>query len=292
MKVRFDRNALALFDPRNGTKVRLAIGPYTKASRPELVDIKITDFCAFGCTFCYQGSTPFGKHASMESMRKVVSELAAAKVFEVALGGGEPTDHPQFVEILHMFRRAGIVPNFTTKYLTRVRGLWPQIKDVVGAFAYSAETVGQIHMTVRHLHAAGIPKDRVNLHYVMGLQPEDMFVSYLIAARFAGLRVTLLGYKTTGRGGDGPPHEYGSWWVEAVSGLVASGLCPTLSIDTPLAGEFAGRLPVDKKLYHTREGAFSMYVDAVAGKFGASSFDPEEELLFFDDDWLALYKGL
>lgn len=32
--VRFDKNAVALFDRRNGTKLRFAIGKYEKASKP------------------------------------------------------------------------------------------------------------------------------------------------------------------------------------------------------------------------------------------------------------------
>lgn len=55
--VRFDRNAVALFNRVDGTKIRFAVGSYTKAKRPELVDIKITDWCDVGCTFCYQNST-------------------------------------------------------------------------------------------------------------------------------------------------------------------------------------------------------------------------------------------
>lgn len=79
--LRRDRNALALFDRRNGTKLRFAIGSYTKATRPELVDIKITDWCDVGCTFCYQDSTLLGRHASWENLSYVVEELAKYRVF-------------------------------------------------------------------------------------------------------------------------------------------------------------------------------------------------------------------
>ena len=68
ISVRRDKNAISLFDRSNGTKVRFAIGPYTKAKRPELVDIKITDFCPAMCPACYMGSTPSGEHSSMENI--------------------------------------------------------------------------------------------------------------------------------------------------------------------------------------------------------------------------------
>jgi organic radical activating enzyme len=38
--------------------------------------------------------------------------------FQVALGGGEPTSHPEFVEVLKAFHELGIEPNYTTN------GMW------------------------------------------------------------------------------------------------------------------------------------------------------------------------
>lgn len=288
---RFDRNALTLFDDTNGTKVRLAVGTYLRAGRPELVDLKITDYCAFGCTFCYQGSTKLGKHATWDNLETVVAELKAAKVFEVAIGGGEPTDHPDFVRLLKAFRDAGVVPNFTTKYPAVVRKLWPEIHRYVGAFAYSAETVTDILAAKRHFDSAGIPRKRVNLHYVMGLHDSDHFKSYLRAAHKCGYRVTLLGYKTTGRGGDVIPVPY-EWWMSVVSELVDRRQCPDLSIDTPLAAAYAGDMPVAERLFHTQEGAFSMYIDAVAMTYGASSFEPGETLLPFTSNWIPGFRQL
>ncbi len=287
--VRRDRNALVLFSRKDGTKLRFAFGKYEKATWPELVDMKITDWCDVGCSFCYQASTLGGKHASMENIRFAIQELARVKVLESALGGGETTSHPQFVEILREFKTAGIIPNFTTKKPAAVRRLWPEISDLIGGFAYSAESAGQVLTAARLMR--DIPADKVSLHYVMGLGGREHFREYLKAAAGVGYRVTLLGYKTNGRGKDVVPFPY-EWWVDEVSALVASGMCPSLSIDTPLAGEWAGRMPVDKALYHTEEGKFSMYIDAVALTYGASSFENKTNLLPFDKDWVTGYASL
>jgi len=287
--VRFDKNAVALFSRKDGTKVRFAVGSYTKASLPELVDIKITDFCSFGCSFCYQASTLQGKHASMENMDFIIAELAKAKVFEVAIGGGDPLEYPDIVEVLKKFKDAGIVPNFTTKFPAKVRKAWPEIGDVIGGFAYSAENAAQIRSAAKVMRM--IPKEKVNLHYVMGLGPREHFREYLQAAHEVGYRVTLLGYKTTGRGKDVIPHPY-DWWVDEVSSLIASDECPDLSIDTPLAEQYEGRMPVDNHMFHTREGAFSAYIDAVALTMGASSFDEKATLVPFDSDWRTRYRAL
>lgn len=288
--IRRDKNALVLFSRKDGTKIRLAIGKYTKASRPELVDIKITDWCDVGCSFCYQGSTIFGKHATMDNVHLMVKRLSAAKVQESAFGGGEPLDVPYFVEICKLFREAGIVPNFTTKKPGMVRKLWKELDPIVGAFAYSAENAAQVKMAYRMFNGHVEPW-RVNLHYIMGMGNREHFRDYLKAAHEVGYRVTLLGYKTTGRGKDVIPEPY-DWWMDEVTALVAAGECPQLSIDTPLAEQYDGRMPIPTHMYHTREGAFSMYIDAVAMTMGASSFDSKEELQPFDADWQKRYRSL
>jgi hypothetical protein len=273
-RARVDRNALVLFNRANGDKLRFVIGRYTKAKRPELVDIKITDYCAFGCPFCYQGSTIQGKHATTENLFKIVAMLKKAKVLEVAIGGGEPTDHPDFPLFLGLLRDNGIVANFTTKSLGYVKRNWPHLDALgVGAFAYSCESAKDVHSAAKSL--AGVPRNRVNLHYVMGLEDEAGFVAFMRAAHDEGFRVTLLGYKTVGRGAEVIPNDY-SQWIELVNILVYLGQAPTMSIDTPLAAQYADLLPVPGYAFHTKEGYISAYIDAVQMGMSASSFENQD----------------
>jgi hypothetical protein len=288
LKVRRDKNALTFFSTVTGDKVRLALGRYSKARVPELVDIKITDYCPFACTFCYQDSTLAGSHAALEDLGFIARELGRAKVFEVALGGGEPTDHPDFLEVLRLFRSEAVVPNFTTKSLGYVKRNWPVLEPLVGAFAYSAETVKDLESASKML--ADVPRHRVNIHYVMGLQPVADFILFMWCAKRLDFRVTLLGYKTTGRGADVVPQPY-DWWVKVTKDLVGAHMCPTFSIDTPLAAEFEDQLPVSRKFFHTREGYVSAYVDAVKMGMSASSFE-NEDLVPFDDRWIERYAGI
>lgn len=287
--VRFDRNAVVLFDRRNGTKLRFSLGKYEKATKPELVDIALTDFCPFSCSFCYMGSTLEGRHSTMEQMEFIIDELSKVKVLEVALGGGEPTSHPNFVEILQKFHAAGVTPNFTTKTAATVRKLWPQIGHLIGGFAYSAETPLQIRAAAGVLSRGGVPLDRANLHYVMGLGDREHFREYLETAHEVGMRVTLLGYKTSGRGKDVIPFPY-DWWIEEVSSLIARGVCPSLSIDTPLAEQYDGKMPIEKHMRHLFEGQYSAYIHAPTMQMGASSFDEKEELVPFDAGWRKRYR--
>jgi len=285
--VRFDKNAVMLFSRKDGTKMRFSVGPYTKASKPELVDIKISGYCSYGCKFCYQASTLQGKHADMEDVRFVVKELTKAKVAEVAIGGGETLEFPHIIETFKLFKDAGIVPNFTTKFPGLVRKHWKELEPLIGGFAYSAENAAQIRSAAKLFR--NIPNRFVNLHYVMGLGDREHFREYLMAAAEVGYRVTLLGYKTTGFGKNVIPFPY-DWWVDEVESLVKQDLSPTLSIDTPLAAQFEGKMPIEKHQYHTREGAYSMYIDISEMKFGASSFDGDDKLYPFTKDWRKLYR--
>lgn len=138
----------SLFYPDTGTKVRFKFeknssdfksNEIAKAKTSELVDVKISNKCFYGCDFCYMSSTPAGEHASSLNMYVVTNALKEMKVWEVALGGGEPTIHPEFCKILKDFREAGIVPNFTTKSLTWLRDpkKWIPWLESTGAFAYT-----------------------------------------------------------------------------------------------------------------------------------------------------------
>lgn len=64
--------------------------------------IEITDSCNLTCPMCYAASTPGQKHKSLADVQLAIDRLVAAEGrAEVAqLSGGEPTIHPQFVEIL------------------------------------------------------------------------------------------------------------------------------------------------------------------------------------------------
>lgn len=86
---------------------------YVPSPSPETVDISITDRCGFGCDFCYQDSKPRRDHAPAELVETALKGFEVAP-YQVAIGGGEPTGHPDFPDILRSARALGTVPNYTT----------------------------------------------------------------------------------------------------------------------------------------------------------------------------------
>jgi hypothetical protein len=272
-----------LFSRDSGAKIRLSFESpasqreVTKASAPELVDLKITDHCPYGCAFCYQGSTHAGKHADLKMISQAAHALARMKVFEVAIGGGEPTLHPKFVEILEEFRSYGVLPNFTTKSLAWLRdaSVWPRITKVIGGFAYSVDKAEDVRKLASLLEANSINDGLASVQYVMGSSPLYVLGQVVRECAHSNIRLTLLGYKTTGRGSSFKPEKYDGWLDEIVRLRDKERVYVNIGVDTALAAESKdalGAAGIHPKLYATREGAFSMYLDAVEMKVGPSSY--------------------
>jgi len=133
---------------------------------PELLDISITNWCNKGCEICYRNSNENGAHISLEDYELIMLQASENNVFQVALGGGNPNQHPNFIEILKLTReKYNIVPSYTTNG----RGLTPEIlettKKYCGAVAVSAyEPFNETKEAIDQLSNYGI---KVNLHYVL-----------------------------------------------------------------------------------------------------------------------------
>lgn len=282
-----------IFSRQSGLKIRMSFEddaePLAKGETPELVDIKITDYCPIGCHFCYQGSTKEGLHATFSAIENVAESMRDMEVFEVAIGGGEPTMHPQFVESLQAFHVRGVVPNFTTRSMA-----WFKDEAVVhavlafcGGFAFSVDTREQAERVCR-----AVPdklREKLVFHHVMGTASEDEFRSLVQYSGDWGIPITLLGYKTTGRGSEFDPVEYRSWFDRSVfEGR-------RVSIDTALAAQVKDRLDeleVPEWCYHLEEGKTSMYIDCVKRSVAPSSFcGPEYERRLEKLDMVSIREG-
>ena len=161
-----------LGDPSTGLTMRW--GRHTRdnparAPWPELADIAISNQCSQGCQYCYRDSIPDGGLMSFEQYAFVLDRLHSprwGKVFQVALGGGEPAQHPELARILGHTKECGVVANFTTSGVGLDQSLARLAKDCVGAVAVSAMSLEKLNRrAVALLCQAGV---RVNIHYVLG----------------------------------------------------------------------------------------------------------------------------
>lgn len=106
------------FNPNNGLLIRKEFEgqnePFWSTLGPELLDISITNYCERGCDFCYRNSCKQGTHMALLDYEIVLSQARKIGVVQIALGGGNPNQHPYFIKILELTHEYGIVPSYTT----------------------------------------------------------------------------------------------------------------------------------------------------------------------------------
>lgn len=305
---RKDRNYWTLFSKTTGAKIRFSfhadkigsmIVSEPKPKAPELVDVKITDFCPYNCAFCYMNSTLSGKHADKGFLYNLARELGQAKVFEVAIGGGEPTLHPEFKEIVETFKRHGVIVNFTTKNLEWIRNLanalW--VKEHVGAIAYSVTSPSEVKKLAAVMTTVDMLPNKVVIQAIIGpgcIDNVPTLHSLLTECSSQRFALTLLGYKTTGRGAEfekaHPSKQKNDWWLDAIIEWKNKNThsSPAIGIDSVLAKSCEKELVssgISRELFYTSEGVYSCYVDAVEKKIGPSSFAPDKMIPLANNSW-------
>jgi len=199
-----DLGYTSLFNPDTGFFARVPDkgkrDPFWSPHGPELMDISITNWCDKGCAFCYKSSTTHGKHMALRDYKNVIDQAASMGTFQVALGGGNPNQHPDFIEILEYTSSKGVVPNYTTNG----RGLSEEILEATrkycGAVAVSAYyPYAETAYTIERLVAKGI---KVNVHYILDVESIDTAITWLNEPPgfLHGINaVIFLNYKPSGR---------------------------------------------------------------------------------------------
>ena len=273
------RGYWTMFNLGTGAKVRFSWDgrdvSADKADAPELVDLKITSFCPHACPWCYQGSGTGGRHASDDDLNRILWALSALGVFEVAIGGGEPTCHPRFWDLLRQIRSMHMVPNFSTRSLDwlYVPEKSAIVRDLCGGFAASVTEYTEVEHAIRMCRETRMPLEKLSIQYVVGtgyLQAENVMRS----CREHDIRCTLLGYKQAGRGHDWEP-KTDDWIGPFRRMLKDQERYPKIGIDTVLAKSSMERLKklgIARESYEVEDGRFSMYVDAVENTMGPSSY--------------------
>ena len=144
MKIRQykDLGYSTFFNPRTGFFARVEDSgksePFWSPHGPELLDISITNWCDKGCAFCYRKSHSLGTHMKFCDYKSIIDIAKVAGVYQVALGGGNPNQHPEFVRFLEYAYNSGIMPNYTTNGRGLTETVLKASSQYCGAVAVSA----------------------------------------------------------------------------------------------------------------------------------------------------------
>lgn len=291
---------VVLFD--NGTKVRvLREGDDFDPSLPENIDMKLSNRCPIGCTYCHERSTPDGDVPNLNEWIDTPFFNSLRPGSELALGGGALSSLPMnsFQDFLDYLSRIEIVTNITVNQREIDN---PDFRDFVKdnlnkksifgvGISYYGKSEGLEEMIRLH-------RNNVVVHVINGLLTKDD-VDYLSKLN---CKILILGYKNFGRGADCSDNflkiiENNKKYLESEI-LRLKHLFKSISFDC-LAVEqlnLSKKVNSDEwdKLYMGDDGKFTMYVDIVSRKYGVNSITPESKRHSFtpNDKVSTLFKNV
>ena len=302
-----------LFNQYNGTKVRISFddASITRASTPDLIDVKITNKCNSKCKYCYQNSNSSGKHANMEDIEGFIRMASDLKVFELAIGGGEPTLHPEFINILAEIKDRGIIPSFSTRNIKFLIENSDKIIDYVGSVGISVNNSNEVKEILKNkefskLYYHDIGGGKIMFHHVLGLTDlKDLCKMFGLIKKIAAfnlwkgssgysLPLLLLGYKNVGRGTKFSPLNLDL--VSLLKTVRKKLYFRRLGLDTLLVEQNKDRLKeISEPLFWTSdEGVFSYYFDLVDKKMASCSYDSPDKTfkMNLNTDWFKDFYSL
>jgi organic radical activating enzyme len=164
----------------NGKTIRLALDnkkPIKELDYPEFYDLKITGHCKGKCKFCYQDSTEKGMHYDViPKIKSFFGKLTEnQKPLQISIGGGEPTSHPDFIEILKCLYEMEITPNYTTNGMHLTKEIIDATKKYCGGVAISTHP----HLEKYWMRAVvKFYQTKINLHHIISDKESiDSFLS-------------------------------------------------------------------------------------------------------------------
>lgn len=269
-------NYTVTIDTRTGTKIRENDLDFFRAEFPESMDIKICDKCDMGCPMCHENSTPEGKCGDILNA-KFIETLHPYT--ELAIGGGNPLEHPDLEPFLDKCKRLKLIPSMTVNQTHFMKNKW-YLKTLCD---------------FKLIYGLGISVNKIDNDFLEALKDFPNAVLHVInglvtihdLAMLAGkdLKILFLGYKEFRRGKDlfkrdafsieRRKKETREWlgrildekWFEVVSfdNLAVNQLEVRTLIGEEVWNEF----------YMGDDGTATMYVDMVRGEYAKSSTSTE-----------------
>jgi hypothetical protein len=283
---------VSLFE--DGTKVgEFPDGCSPQVAHPESIDVKITNFCDMGCSYCHETSTMSGRHGDLSRLLATLESLPPG--VELAIGGGNPLSHPALVPFLIDLQDRGIVANLTVN-----QGHLNENFDLL-VFLLRSKMVKGLGISVTSNNFRSIEpliplSSNIVFHVIAGVNDPEVVVRLNQLSPDA--KTLVLGYKTFGKGvafftsGSEQISRSIKQWAIKLPELLGS---YHMSFDNLAIEQLRlKRLFTDKgwnRFYMGDDGAFTMYVDAVEGTFAKTSRS-DARVSFSESDLLGFFKSL
>lgn len=259
---------------------------------PESMDIKITNYCDLGCKFCHESSTVYGKHADLKKLRAVLVSLPAG--VELAIGGGNPLDHPDLIDFLLWCQGRGLICNITInqrhlkKYFDTITTLIEH--NLIKGIGISIN--GSHFDKIKELKSLS---NNIVYHVIPGVHDISILDTL---SEIGNCKVLVLGYKIFGRGENYFNEDVVkdiAKWRNGIKDYLSKFL---LAFDNLAIKQLDIKSLVPsnlwEKFYMGDDFTFSMYIDAVEQQYAPTSTSIERvsfnEMSLFE--YFIKYKNL
>ena len=256
----------------DGTKIRKNNLDNLTPSHPESMDIKITNKCHHGCLQCHENSTKDGLHGDILNAKFIETLLPYT---ELAIGGGNPLEHPDLEAFLIKCRNLKLVPSMTihqNDFLDNLVFL-RYLRDEKLIYGIGVSVSYVTNELIEALHEF----PNAVCHIIAGIASE----SVINKLAHNDLKVLILGYKIFRRGEELYRTNCSQidfliqYMYDILPEMVDNGWFNTVSFDN-LAIEQLNpkRLMTEdeyEQFYMGNDGSHTFYVDLVNSEFGVSS---------------------
>jgi hypothetical protein len=235
---------------------------------PNSMDVKITNKCNLGCKFCHEMSVPDGKHADLSDLLEILEDLPAGT--ELALGGGNPLEHPWLKSFLMVCQDWEFIPNLTVngKHVEKYADLLNTLIDERLIYGLGVSIEDDFDFAIMDkIHNVS----NVVYHVIAGVN--DYTILDKIKDRMG--KVLVLGYKDVGRGitnhSELTDVLQSEWfghiklYIHRLHMSFDNLAVKQLDIKSYLSPEEWD------EFYMGTDGQFTMYIDAVSQEFAVSS---------------------
>ena len=243
---------------KDGTKTRICYDSVFKPTRPETLDINISNHCVHNCPFCYIDASTDGKHGKLD----LPILLNLKKGTEIAINYAK---HPGLYQFLCRMKDRGIISNMTVNQKDlddeKTRSFITMLlnKGLIHGLGVSVNSIDTLYR---------IDNNNVVYHVIAGITP-IIVIEELIRYKS---KILILGYKTKGRGENITPR------LERIQNEIKRLLTINegiISFDNNALQQLGIKDLVSDEIWSQHfmgdEGAFSMYVDTVERKYYVSS---------------------
>ena len=184
-------NYTVTLDTKTGTKVRENDLDFFEPDTVESMDIKITNCCDMGCPMCHENSTPDGKHADILGP-SFLDKLHPYT--ELAIGGGNPLEHPDLYEFLAKCKERKFIPSMTINQ-KHFEANYDLVKKLVDEELIYGLGISLVAPTTEFIKLVKTIPNAV-IHIINGL----VSLPKLIKMKDHDLKILILGYKIFRRG--------------------------------------------------------------------------------------------